>query len=104
MTGVDSSAGDDRENLNDEYIVFENTGDDTLDVSGWTVADDAGHTYTIPDGVTIGPEATLTLRTGSGTDTETELYWGSGSPIWNNNGDTVIVTTDDGERVVEERY
>jgi competence protein ComEC len=96
--------GDDRENLNDEYIVFENPGDDSLDVSGWTVADDAGHTYTIPDGVTIGPEATLTLRTGSGTDTETELYWGSGSPIWNNNGDTVMVTTDDGERVVEEQY
>ncbi|MEZ3166296.1 lamin tail domain-containing protein [Halorubrum ejinorense] len=96
--------GDDRENLNDEYIVFENTGDDPLDVSGWTVADDAGHTYTIPDGVTIGSEATLTLRTGSGTNTETELYWGSGSPIWNNNGDTVIVTTDDGERVVEEQY
>ena len=96
--------GDDRENLNDEYIVFENTGDDPLDVSGWTVADDAGHTYTIPDDVTIGSEATLTLRTGSGTNTETELYWGSGSPIWNNNGDTVIVTTDDGERVVEERY
>ena len=96
--------GDDRENLNDEYIVFENTGDDPLDVSGWTVADDAGHTYTIPDDVTIGSEATLTLRTGSGTNTETELYWGSGSPIWNNNGDTVIVTTDDGERVVEEQY
>jgi competence protein ComEC len=96
--------GDDRENLNDEYIVFKNTGDDPLDISGWTVADEAGHTYMIPDGVTIGPVATLTLRSGSGTDTETELYWGSGSAIWNNNGDTVIVTTDDGERVVEERY
>jgi competence protein ComEC len=96
--------GNDRENLNDEYVVFENTASETLDMSGWTVADDADHTYTIPDGFTLGSGETVTLYTGSGTATESELYWGSGSPIWNNDGDTVIVTSSEGDRVLEESY
>lgn len=98
------AAGDDRENLNDEYVVFENTGDESLDLSGWTVEDEAGQTYTVPDGTTLDPGARVTLHTGSGTDTETDLYWGSGSPIWNNDGDTVIVRTPDGTIIVEKSY
>jgi len=98
------AAGDDRENLNDEYVVFRNAGDDTLDLSGWTVTDAADHTYTVPDGVTLAPNATMTLHTGSGADTDSDLYWGAGSPIWNNGGDTVIVTTADGEEVLSEEY
>ncbi|QSG09579.1 Metal-dependent hydrolase of the beta-lactamase superfamily II [Halapricum desulfuricans] len=98
------AAGDDRENLNDEYVVFTNSGDSTLDLAGWTIADAAGHTYTVPAGVSLDPGAELVLRTGSGTDTATELYWGSGSPIWNNNGDTVIVRNSTGSIVIEEDY
>ncbi len=96
--------GDDRENLNDEYVVFENMGSEPLDLSGWTVEDAAGRSYTFPAGVEVEPNATITLRTGSGTDTETELFWGSGSPVWNNDGDTVIVRDDDGAVVLEETY
>jgi len=96
--------GDDRENLNDEYGVFENTGDDPIDLAGWTVEDEAGRSYEFPQGFTLEAGTTVTLRTGSGTDTETDLYWGSGSPIWNNNGDTVIVTTDTGDRILEVSY
>ncbi len=96
--------GSDRDNLNDEYIVLENTGDGPLDLSGWTVSDEAGATYTIPDVTTLAAGATITIHTGSGTDTETDLYWESGSPIWNNGGDTVIVTDDDGSTVLNEAY
>ena len=96
--------GDDRENLTGEYVTFENTGDEPIDLSGWTVEDEAARSYEFPQGFALDPGATVTLRSGSGTDTDTELYWGSGSPIWNNDGDTVILTTDDGERVLEVRY
>ncbi|MFC6954886.1 lamin tail domain-containing protein [Halorubellus litoreus] len=96
--------GSDGENLNDEYLVFENTGSETLDISGWTIADAAGHTYTVPDGTTLAPGETLTLYTGSGADTTAALYWGSGSPIWNNGGDTVIVRNSQGDIVLEEAY
>jgi competence protein ComEC len=98
------AAGSDRENLNDEYVVFENTGSAALDLSGWTVSDEAGATYTIPEGTTLDAGATLTLHSGSGSDTETDLYWGSGSPIWNNGGDTVIVTNSEGDEVLSESY
>jgi competence protein ComEC len=96
--------GDDRENLNDEYVVFENAGDEPIDLSGWTVEDEAGRSYEFPQGFTLEAGATVTLRTGSGTDTDTELYWGSDSPVWNNGGDTVILSDDDGDRVIEVSY
>jgi competence protein ComEC len=96
--------GDDHENLNDEYVVFSNAGESTLDLSGWTVTDEAGNTYSIPEGVTLDSGAEITLRTGSGEDTASELYWGSGSPVWNNAGDTVIVKNEAGTVVIEESY
>jgi competence protein ComEC len=96
--------GDDRENLNDEYLVFTNTDDESLDLSGWTVQDESGMTYTFPDGITLQPGADLTLRTGSGEDTDNELYWGANRPIWNNNGDTVIISNSNGEQILTEGY
>ncbi|QLH77243.1 lamin tail domain-containing protein [Halosimplex rubrum] len=96
--------GDDREHLNDEYLVFENTASDSLDLSGWTVEDEAGKTYTFPDDYTLEAGATVTLHTGSGTVSESDLYWGAGSPVWNNAGDTVIVRNSKGERVLMETY
>jgi competence protein ComEC len=98
------AAGDDRENRNDEYVMFENTGDESLALSGWTVQDASGATYTFPEDAVLEPDATVTLRTGSGEDTRTDLYWDSGRPIWNNDGDTVIVTNADGEQVLTEAY
>src|SRR5699024_8536610 len=60
--------GDDRENLNDEYLVFTNTGETSLDVSGWTVEDGSSHDYTMPSGTVIEAGGTLTLHTGDGSD------------------------------------
>ncbi|WP_049936541.1 lamin tail domain-containing protein [Haloplanus natans] len=96
--------GSDRENLDDEYVVFENAGDEPLDLSGWTVEDGAGRTYTVPDGYVLDAGGTVTLRTGTGTDTDADMYWGSGSAIWNNDGDTVIVRNSDGDPVLRETY
>jgi competence protein ComEC len=96
--------GDDGENLNDEYVVFENAGDEAIDLSGWTVADEAAKRYRFPQGFTLDAGAAVTLRTGSGTDTDSELYWGSGSPVWNNGGDTVTLSNAEGEHVLEVSY
>ncbi|WP_440992330.1 lamin tail domain-containing protein [Haloarchaeobius baliensis] len=97
------AAGNDNENLNDEYLTFENTGDSELDLGGWVLADAAGHRYTFPS-VTLAPGEQVTVYTGSGTDGEGELYWGAEGAIWNNGGDTVLVTTDEGTVVVREEY
>jgi competence protein ComEC len=105
ITEINADAeGDDRENLNDEYIVFENTGETSLVIAGWTVQDESGATYTFPGGTVLDPGEGVTLRSGTGDDTATEYYWGSGRPIWNNSGDTVIVTNADGEQIITESY
>jgi micrococcal nuclease len=88
--------GDDGDHLNDEYVTIENTGGDTVDLSGWTVTDEAGKTYTFPSGVSLSPGESVTLHSGSGTDTSTDRYWDAGSPVWNNGGDTVTVSNDGG--------
>lgn len=97
------AAGNDNENLDDEYLTFENTGESELDLGGWVLADAAGHRYTFPS-VTLAPGERVTVYTGSGTDGDGELYWGADGAIWNNGGDTVLVTTDEGTVVVEEEY
>lgn len=96
--------GNDHENLNDEYVVLKNAGDGTLDLSGWTVSDDGGHTYRVPSGVTLASRETLTLYTGSGADSGSELYWGSDGAVWNNGGDTVVVRNASGDVVVRAEY
>lgn len=72
-------------------------------MGGWTVSDEADHVYTVPSGFTLQPGATVTLYTGSGTNSNSELYWGSGSAIWNNGGDTVIVKGG-GTVILQESY
>ncbi|MFC6824277.1 lamin tail domain-containing protein [Halopelagius fulvigenes] len=98
------AAGDENENLDDEYVVFRNTGDSAADLSGWTVEDAAGHTYAFPEGFTLGAGESVTLRTGTDEDTETDLYWGSQRAVWNNGGDTVTLRDESGAVVFEEAY
>lgn len=98
------AGGDDRENLTGEYVVLENRGDEPLNLSGWTARDEAGHTYMFPDGLTLDPDEEVTLHTGSGEDGDGHLYWGHDSPVWNNDGDTLVVRTADGTVVLEKGY
>lgn len=96
--------GDDHENLNGEYLVLENVANMTLELGGWTISDDGGHTYTVPDGFTLAPGARVTVYTGDGDDNATTLYWGADSAVWNNGGDTVVVRTANDTVVLEHAY
>ena len=95
--------GDDNENLEEETVVLENTGEEPLDLSGWTVTDEAGHEYTFGD-VTLDPGTRVTLHTGGGSDSGDSVYWGRSSAVWNNGGDTVTVRDADGDVVAERSY
>ena len=68
-------------------------------MTGWTLSDEAGHVYTFPSGFILDAGATVTIYTGSGTDTQDKLYWGSSSPIWNNDGDTAYLKDNEGKLV-----
>lgn len=96
--------GNDHNNLNDEYVVFSNDGDEPIEMGGWRVADEADHVYRVPSGFTLDPGASVTLYTGDGENTDDELYWGESQAVWNNGGDTIYVRNDDGETVLEHEY
>ncbi len=105
ITDFHSNAdGNDNYNLNDEYVTFGNKCSYSIDMSGWTVKDEtASHIYTLPSFIFHG-RAAFTLYTGTGADTNSELYWGRTSgnyaSIWNNNGDTLFLRDSNGYLVL----
>lgn len=82
--------GDDSENLNDEYVVFVNSGNTSININQWWVLDESNNEYRFKDFLLVEGFST-TLYTGSGTDTAIEFYWGSSKPIWNNDGDALFL-------------
>ncbi|ADE17007.1 Endonuclease/exonuclease/phosphatase (plasmid) [Nitrosococcus halophilus Nc 4] len=70
--------GNDNNNLAGEWIKIKNFGPRRLDLTGWIVADEAGHEIALEGSLNSGQ----TLRVNS-----TAL----GRPIWNNSGDTAIL-------------
>ena len=103
IVSIHSNAeGNDNNNLNDEYVVFKALVAGTL--AGYAVEDQTGHRYDFPDRVFQKGQA-FTLHTGSGTDTQTDLYWNmSKSAVWNNDGDTVKVLDPQGHVVLNRDY
>ena len=82
-----------------EYVVIENIGISDVDMTGWQLRDAADHTYTFPNGFVLKAGAEVRVHTGSGTDTETDLYWGRRQAVWNNNGDTAYLYDAEGNLV-----
>ncbi|WP_435127821.1 lamin tail domain-containing protein [Halobaculum sp. D14] len=97
-------AGGDRKNLAAEYVEFANDGDAALDLTGYTVADAEGWQFHLPDGFTLNAGDRFRLHTGDGQWDENDLYWGVDSPVWNNDGDTVLVEDDAGTTVLRHTY
>ena len=85
-------------NLEDEWVKITNNGSSAVSLEGWKIMDEAEHTYTFP-AFTLEAGDTITLYTEEGSDSATELYWGSGRPIWNNDGDSASLYNTEGEIV-----
>lgn len=96
--------GRDARHLDEEYVRFKNDGESRLSLSGWSVENDDGDRFEFPDRTMLEPGDRVTLHSGSGTDTETELYWGADRPRWRNRGDTVRVRDADGLLRLRESY
>ena len=89
------AAGDDDYNLNDEYLVLKNVGGESINLEGWNVMDKKNHTYVFPH-FELLPNTTVTIHTGFGTNSASDIYGGSGRAIWDNDGDTVYFFDADG--------
>lgn len=85
--------GNDNEVLNQEWVKLASVGSETVDMTGWVLRDEsASKRFAFPDGFVIEPNQPVTIHSGCGTATASDLYWCvSGSAVWNNNGDTAFL-------------
>ena len=96
------------EDPDEEYVRLRNVGTQRLDATGWTLEDDglvpAGtlSPFTFPAGFTLESDATVTIVTGEGEDTDETLYWGVDRQVWAEGGDVVFVFDADGDRLLEQ--
>ena len=108
--------------LNDEYVVILNDGNQKWDLAGWLVTDDTDqqirpHEYRFPRLLAAGgtwtfdPGEAIFLNTGTGNETfiaqpatgrpQFHFYWGRSSFVWNNSGDRVFLRHPDGRWATE---
>ena len=81
------AAGNDHFNLNEEWVRIKNVCASARSLNGWVIHDYLrNHTYTFPTGVSIGGGKSITLLTGSGTNTSWKRYWKEPQAVWNNTG------------------
>ncbi len=92
--------GDDVEG---EYVEIRNLSGTAQIMTGWTLSDAASHTFIFPV-FTLNAGATIKVWVKSGANTATDLYWGSGSAIWNNDGDTAYLRDSQGNLIDSYSY
>ena len=103
ITTVHADAqGDDRRNPNGEYVRICNVGDRPVALHGFSIQDTGHHRYVFSTG-TLEPGYTALLLSGRGHDRmqrgQLLFYWGSGRPIWNNDGDTASLVDPNGKLI-----
>ena len=76
--------------LNREYVQVKNVSTRTQSLAGYRIKDNKNyHVFTFPSAFKLPPGKTVTVHTGAGRNTATDLYWGmTKSMVWNNTGDT----------------
>ncbi|WP_217240011.1 lamin tail domain-containing protein [Streptomyces sp. AC555_RSS877] len=97
ITGVqyDSPGRDDRSrrSLNKEWVELTNNTRRAVNLDGWTLQDEDGHTYTF-DHYRLDGRATVRIHTGEGRDTDTDLYQDRRHYVWDNRSDTATLRND----------
>lgn len=79
---------------NREYVVIHNSGSRRVTMTGWVLHDvpRSGSTnrFVFPS-FRLRPGASVRIHTGSGSNTSTDLYWGSSVYIWGDDSDTATL-------------
>ena len=93
-----NAPGRDNRNPNGEYVTLFNSRTEATDIGGWSLCDSPSHCFTFPPGASIPANGSVRLYSGSGSDTPTSFYMGSGRAVWDNDHDTA--TLRNGETVI----
>lgn len=93
------SPGDDtgsNASLNKEWIRLTSQNSSAQMITGWTIRDPEGHVFKFPE-FKLRAGKSVTVHTGAGADTKTDLYWDFDGYVWNNTGDKAVLK--DADRV-----
>ena len=98
--------GDDRENVNGEYLRVCNVSPTPLDLAGYRITDISGNGWDLPQ-ILVPPGNTFKIHSGRGTHQadpmeQLSVYLGNAGPIWNNKSDRATLYDRFG-RVVDAR-
>jgi endonuclease YncB( thermonuclease family) len=90
-----NAAGDDRENVNGEYLRICNVTSEAMNVDGFRIAKANGKSWTfpalvIPAGHTVKVHSGQGEHQGNAAD-QLAIFLGSPTPIWSNSGDSATV-------------
>ncbi len=92
-----NAPGDDRQNVNGEWVKLANRGNDTVLIAGWSLSDNGRNTlYSFP-AVYLIPNETITIFSGTGILNNTALFMGKTEPVWGNSGDIAILKDGSGK-------
>ncbi len=96
--------GRDEDDLNGEFLVIRNVGDD-VDLSDHMLRDGSSvNRYQFPDGFVLEAGSTVTIHVGCGQDDDAALYWCASGPVWDNRGDQAFVVAPGGGFIATFEY
>ena len=90
--------------LNAEYVVLKNTGTRAKQLRGWQVKDlrtstEGGNiVFTFPL-FKLRPGRRVTLHSGRGSKTTTDVYWGRSNYVWGDDSDTAYLFNRTGRQI-----
>ncbi|UXY40503.1 lamin tail domain-containing protein [Streptomyces albidocamelliae] len=98
----DSPGRDDRSNrsLNREWVEITNSTRRVVNLDGWTLEDEDGHSYTF-DHFRLDGRSTVRVHTGIGRDSRTDVFQDRRNYVWDNYSDTATLRNDR-DRFVDE--
>lgn len=82
-----------------EGVEIRNNGD-VVDLTGWTISDGQGNTYTFGQ-KRVFTNGLITLYSGVGQETPIAVYWGRTTPVWQPG---MVVTLTDADGVVQSTF
>lgn len=97
------AAGNDNENLNDEFVYLKNDCGMAINLAGWTMKDSGTKIYKFGK-FFLAPGQSVKIHSGCGSDSGANLFWCYKKAIWNNNGDALYLRDAQGLLVLSEAY
>ncbi len=84
----------------DEYVEIKNNRETAQNLDGWTLSDEASHSYTFPS-YDLEPNQSIKVYTNMSAES---FNYGSGAAIWNNDGDTAYLEDDNNNLIDTYNY